>query len=239
MNEKLPLMVIGHRGCVGRAAENTLAAVKLAIEQGCRWVEVDVHLLGERLVVIHDERVDRTTDGVGCIGDLGLDRLRELDAGGGEKVPFIEEVLDVCEGKVGVNIELKGKGVAEAVVNMLEGRRWEDEVIVSSFDWEMLKRVREMHDSVPIAVLFSKAREWEGAIQQALSLGARWVNPSLRALDKGWVRYAQGEGLMVAVYTVRGTGDLRKVIDSEADACFVDDPKMVMEALWNGYDMDG
>jgi len=100
------MIIIGHRGASGHQPENTLAAFRAAEAMGCAWVELDVHLLEGTLLVIHDDQVDRTTSGSGTLSELGLKAVRELDAGRGERVPTLNEVLAELGGRVSVNIEL-------------------------------------------------------------------------------------------------------------------------------------
>ena len=106
------MQIIGHRGASGYAPENTLKAFELALTQGCEWLELDVHLLDSKLIVIHDEQLDRTTSGQGLINDHSLDAIRRLDAGDGEKVPYLDEVIEMVDGRATINIELKGPGTA-------------------------------------------------------------------------------------------------------------------------------
>jgi glycerophosphoryl diester phosphodiesterase len=103
--------VIGHRGAAGHAPENTLRSFHKAVELGADMVELDVHLCatGEP-VVIHDDTVDRTTDRSGRVRDLSLDELKALDAGDGERVPTLVEVIDEMSGRAALNVELKGLG---------------------------------------------------------------------------------------------------------------------------------
>ena len=107
--------IIGHRGVPGQAPENTLSGFELAISQGADLIEIDLHLSADgQLVVIHDDTVDRTTDGTGRVGDLSFDELRVLDAGSwmsrkyyGERIPTFSEVLDLSANRVGIVVELK------------------------------------------------------------------------------------------------------------------------------------
>src|SRR5215212_6994015 len=100
------MIVVGHRGAAALEPENTLRAFRRGIELGCDYLECDVHLTRDgRLAVIHDETVDRTTDGHGPVAGLTLDALRQLDAGLGERVPTLEEVLAEVRGRAGVLIE--------------------------------------------------------------------------------------------------------------------------------------
>ncbi|WP_372695342.1 glycerophosphodiester phosphodiesterase, partial [Immundisolibacter sp.] len=106
------MLRIAHRGASALAPENTLAAVRRAVEFGIPWVEVDVQACADGLVVIHDDTLERTTDGHGPVATQPLAALRRLDAGGGERIPLPQEVLDLCRGRCAVNLELKGPDVA-------------------------------------------------------------------------------------------------------------------------------
>ncbi|MYJ75784.1 MAG: glycerophosphodiester phosphodiesterase, partial [Gammaproteobacteria bacterium] len=140
------MLIIGHRGAAGLAPENTLAGFARAVELGVDGVELDVHLAGPEVVVIHDERVDRTTNGVGLVRDLTFAELRRLDAGDGQRVPTLKEVLDLVPEHMLVNIELKGVGTAEPVAAIVgdlalgakRGRL--PALLVSSFDHGELGR---------------------------------------------------------------------------------------------------
>ena len=230
VNEKLPFLVIGHRGCVGAEPENTLRSIRRAIELGCKMVEVDVYFIDGELVVHHDERVDRTSDGQGRLDSYSFESLRELDFGKGEIIPTLSEVLDVCLGRAEVNIELKGPRTAAPVVSLLLSRERVDKVILSSFDWEQLREVRQLSD-LAIAVLVRHARKFPAGLDLAESLDAQWINLSLGVLTSTRVVSAHDRGLKVASYTVKSIVDLNKVLAAGADGCFADDPEMVLDFL--------
>jgi glycerophosphoryl diester phosphodiesterase len=230
VNEKLPFLVIGHRGCVDGAPENTLMSVRRAIELGCKMVEVDVYVVDGVLVVHHDETIDRTSNGKGKLDGHTFESLRELEFGEGEVIPTLEEVLDLCLNRVEVNIELKGPGTAAPVVSMLQRRELIDRVIISSFEWQQLREVRDL-SGTSIAVLVRHSRRFLDALDIAGELGAGWVNLSIKILAPSRVEKAHECGLSVAVYTVKSVGDLEKVLCSGADACFADNPEMVIGFL--------
>ncbi len=112
---------IGHRGAMGYAPENTLKSFKKALELNINCVELDVHACksGE-LAVIHDDEVDRTTNGKGYIAEKDLNEVKILDAGEGEKIPLLSEVLDLIDKRIKINIELKAEGTAKPVYEMIE-----------------------------------------------------------------------------------------------------------------------
>ena len=112
-------LCIGHRGAMGHAPENTLLSVTKALDLGVKWIEIDVYFIDKELVVIHDDRLERTTDGIGYVQEQSLDYLRSLDAGKGEKIPLLREIFDLIDGRAGINIELKGVNTAEPVVKLI------------------------------------------------------------------------------------------------------------------------
>ncbi len=143
----LMTQLIGHRGAAALEPENTLRGFKKAIELGLDYVELDVRRCksGE-LVVIHDETVDRTTNGKGLVKGMALQQLQKLDAGKGESIPTLKEAMDLCEGKVGMILELKDAGI-EADVMELVGNNWNGSLIISSFFHERVKRTKELAET--------------------------------------------------------------------------------------------
>ena len=132
---------IGHRGAPGYEPENTLRSFEKAISMGVDMVELDVHKCksGE-LVVIHDKKVNRTTNKKGFVKNKNLQQLKTLDAGKKEKIPTLKEVLDFINKRVKINIELKGPKTTEAVLKLIEEyinkkKSKYSQFIISSFDW--------------------------------------------------------------------------------------------------------
>ena len=118
--ENKSFLKIGHRGACGYEPENTLRSFKKALDLGVDTIELDVHKTkDEATVVIHDEKVDKTTNGTGFVADKSLEEIKKLDAGKGEKIPTLEEVLDLVNRKAQVNIELKGEGTARPVADII------------------------------------------------------------------------------------------------------------------------
>ena len=125
---------IGHRGAAGHASENTLAAIQKGIVLGVDFVELDVRLTADGvLVILHDATVNRTTDGKGRVDRLFLRDIKKLNAGNGEHVPTLEEVLKIAAGKAGLMLELKAEGVAQQTVESVREARFKGPVIYASF----------------------------------------------------------------------------------------------------------
>ena len=182
------IYVVGHRGAAGVLPENTIKGFRYAIGLGVDWVECDVHLTrDDHLVVMHDEKVDRTTDGTGRIRDLDFAALRALDAGEGERVPTLGEVLDTVRGKVRLLCELKGSGVERAAAEAVAERTMEDEVVFTSFHLERIAEVRRQGDRYRVGAIFPDPSDDD--IAQAVDLGAsgvgvHYTNVCLRTVDR-------------------------------------------------------
>lgn len=199
-------MIIGHRGAAGLYPENTLAGFAGAVELGVDGVELDVRMAGPEVVVVHDERVDRTTNGTGMVSELGLAELRSLDAGDGQRIPTLAEVLDLVPRHVMVNIELKGSGTALPVAAVVGDRADVGQttdlpsLLVSSFDHDELRRFREACPGVPCAPLASR---WSDSLESvAGELDAWSVNLSQRAATEAHVQAVRSWGRRCLVFTV-------------------------------------
>lgn len=193
------LWVIGHRGAAGLAPENTLAGFAHAVRLGVDAVELDVHLSAdERLVVVHDERVDRTTDGSGKVANTTFAALRRLDAGTGERIPTLDEVLEAVPTRIAVNIELKGRGTAAPVARALAGCT--RPLLVSAFDHGELARFHGLCPAIPCAPLLGKWRR--GVLETAQTLDAWSVNLADRIADTATVDAVRESGCLCLVYTV-------------------------------------
>src|SRR5262249_54154022 len=149
-------VVIAHRGGRKWAPENTLIAFKKSMAAGADGIELDIHRCksGE-LVVIHDETIDRTTDGKGLVKDLTYDEIKKFSAGKwygkefeSERIPLLSEVLDTVDGKMIVNIEIKNTpieypGIEDDLIKLLKGYKYPDKIMISSFDHELIRRIHE------------------------------------------------------------------------------------------------
>ncbi len=240
--------VIAHRGFSGARPENTLAAVRAAIEVGADMVEVDVTLTADgQVVCIHDDTVNRTTNGKGPVTGIDLDELQRLDAGSwfsaqwaGERIPTMEEVLDLSKDRILVNIEIKSEvvtpeaegGIAEKVVQLINEKEMSDQVIVSSFEPLALQHVRTIDPGIVTASLFNKEihRGWafsdvvKGVDSRALNISQKRVTPAL--MDQ-----CGTSGIPVGVYTVNKKGNMRKMIGLGVQAIFTNHPDQLLEII--------
>lgn len=171
-------LIFGHRGACGYAPENTLEAFRLALQQGADGYELDVHMTKDgELVVIHDETVDRTTDGTGLIRDLTLKQIKALDASCGKeayrgaKVPTLREALELVQGtRYIVNVEIKTDEwfypeLEEKILALVKELGLEEQVIYSSFNHFTLQKIRALKPDAKTGMLFGDimVRPWEYA----------------------------------------------------------------------------
>ncbi len=151
------MRVIGHRGAMGHAPENTLLSIEKAMELGASWIEVDVQAADGRLIVFHDIRLERITNGTGYVSEQRFSYLRSLDAGAGQIIPTLDEVFERIGQRVGINIELKGPNTAAPVAEQI-GRQlsqgWDrDRILVSSFNHPELMTFKTICPNIDIGPL--------------------------------------------------------------------------------------
>ncbi len=223
------MLRIAHRGASAQAPENTLAAVRRAIELGASWLEVDVQACADGLVVIHDETLERTTNGHGPVAGQALTALRALDAGNGERIPLPQEVLDLCRGRCGVNLELKGPGVAPRLLPVLRDaltNRWPaGDLLASSFDWTQLVTLRAALPGLPLGVLTEQVSEQACAVARAMQ--ASVIGCALEHADAAAVTAAHGAGCRLWVFTVNAADAAARLAALGVDGVFTDRPQAV------------
>ncbi|OES45786.1 glycerophosphodiester phosphodiesterase [Domibacillus iocasae] len=234
---------VAHRGASGYAPENTMAAFDKAVDMKADYIEIDVQRSKDgELVIIHDTKVDRTTDGTGYVKDLTFEQLRSLDAGSfkgeqfaGEKIPTFDEILDRYHGKVGILIELKAPelypGIEESVAEELKERNLEhpqnEKIIIQSFNFDSMKKMDSLLPKVPIGVLTSsKAHTTEQALTD-FAVYADYFNPSYGIVTEDLVDQVHSLGMKISSWTVRSQVAADFLLDMDVDAIITDYPDYV------------
>ncbi|RLQ94040.1 glycerophosphodiester phosphodiesterase [Falsibacillus albus] len=212
-------MVFAHRGCSGTHPENTMAAIHAAIEADVDGIEIDVQKAKDgTLVVMHDEAVDRTTNGKGLIKDLTWDELNSLDAGGwfspkfkGEKVPAFDEVLEALKGtSIILNVEMKNDlidypDLEQDVYESLKRFGLEKQVVISSFNHRSLSRFSKMFPEVELAILSESPLQ--NPKESMASIGAAAIHCPLEAYREMLMK-EEGKGLHYRIYTMNSPTEL-------------------------------
>jgi glycerophosphoryl diester phosphodiesterase len=216
------VIIFGHRGAPGypRRAENTIASFKKAFQCGAAGVEFDVRRCGDgRIVVIHDETIDRTTNGRGRVAELTYDQLRRFDAGFGEPIPLLTDVLETFGNKGLLNIELKDVGLAEDVKTLVLERNLQRHVIVSCFDWQQLG---PLAPEIPLALLSSKLRN---LVPAAHELKATAIHPVKDIVTPALIQSAHEANLQINVWTINRPEEASAFRNLGVDAIFSDFPE--------------
>jgi glycerophosphoryl diester phosphodiesterase len=222
-------LVIAHRGASGQRPENTLPAYELAVEQGADMIEIDVHRTRDgALVVTHDEELEGL-GGKGEICDATLDEVRGLDAGGGERVPTLDEVLDRFGRRIPFNVEIKRgtraeyAGLEAAVLGAVERRGLLERTLFSSFYDPVLQRLRGLSPRARIGLLISR-RFPSGALERARALGAEALHPERPLVKAKLVDEAHAAGLAVHVFTVDDPAEMARLLGIGVDGIFTNHP---------------
>ncbi len=225
------LFTIGHRGAMGHETENTLASIQIALDLNVDMIEIDVFKIksGE-IVVFHDEKIDRLTNGSGDIESLDLEALKNLTVEGNHKIPLLSEVLDVINHKVPLNIELKGPDTSEGVIHIIntymENEGWAlDDFLISSFNWEELENMRRINKDIEIAVLTEDNPL--DAITMANDLNALAINPNYLSLTQENVSEIKSQGFKIFTWTVNDKEQISNMRELGVDGIFTNYPERV------------
>ncbi|MGB5171929.1 MAG: glycerophosphodiester phosphodiesterase family protein [Eudoraea sp.] len=223
------MLVIGHRGAMGHETENSLPSIQKAMNMEVDMIEIDVFKIASgEIVVFHDEKIDRLTDGKGSLETLNLQEVKALTLEGNHKIPLLNEVLDLIDHKVSLNIELKGADTAKEVnfiiSKYIQENGWSaEDFIISSFNWQELVIMRQLNPDISMAVLTEENPL--DAIPMAKKLNATAINPYYKTLKKESVGHIQKLGFKVFTYTVNRPKDIKKMRKFGVDGIFTNYPE--------------
>lgn len=241
------MWVIAHRGASGVAPENTMAAFRKALELGAGFIETDLQLSRDaRLVAMHDDTLERTTNGRGPVSSKTVEELRKLDAGSwfppsgqgaasfaGERIPTIEEILAFGrEHEIGLHLEIKPtgpSGAEHAIVGALHASNEVARSVVLSFSAGVLKRVRQLDPLVMTGFLFSD--RLSSPVSTAVDAGARQLLPRIDRVTRELVTEAHAHDLKVVAWTADSRAEMQKLIAAGVDGIITNYPDRLIELL--------
>ena len=243
-----PLWIIGHRGHPAKYPENTLAAFQGAVAAGVRMIELDVMLSRDRrLVVIHDENLERTTNGKGAVADHTLAELKRLDAGSwfdasfaGQQLPELGEVLDLVNGRAYTNIEIKSSAyephhppdaVEKQVVELLRQKQMLNTALVSSFNVNILEQVAAMK-ATPAIAFISEKPAGKNTVEMCTQLNVFSWHPDYKIVTPEQVEMMHSRGIKVFPWTVNELEVFNAMRDMKVEGVITNDP--MMTARWAG-----
>lgn len=229
LNSQESILNIGHRGAKGHVPENTIASIYKAIELGADGIEIDVFRCNSgEIVLFHDKKLDKLTNGTGNIESMNLDELKTLKILGSEyAIPTLREVLNSIDKDVFLNIELKGRNTAKGSFDLV--REYVDihkielkNILFSSFDWEELKDLRALSNEVKLALITGDDPLL--AIDSALQLKAVAINPNYKDLNEHNISKIIGKGLKIYTWTVNRKQDIEKLKALNVNGIITDFP---------------
>ncbi|MCD4688775.1 MAG: hypothetical protein K8R55_05510 [Desulfuromonadaceae bacterium] len=228
------IFIWAHRGASALAPENTLAAFRMAEAAGADGLELDVQLSGDGVpVVLHDETLDRTSDGQGPVAKIPLGELKRLDAGSwfstaftGETIPTLQEVLCWGGSRLRFNVEIKDSTAAQAVLDLSRCYQ-QASIVVSSFDHDLLCKLRCSAPLLPLAFLWEHT-DWVAAVERATACAAESFNPRYDGLSTELVAACHQRGLAVYPWTVDAVTALEYCMKLGVDGVFCNDPEQVL-----------
>lgn len=224
------VLTIGHRGAAGHAPENTLAAIRKGIALGVDFVEIDVRCTADGvLVALHDATVNRTTNGKGAVDRLSLQEVKALDAGNGESIPTVEEVLNVVAGKAGLMLELKIAGVVRRTVEAVQNAKFKEPILYASFLHQELGLIRSIASTASVMTLFGRLPP--EPLVRAMTYSPSHVGLRHDTVTRRLVEAFHNEDLLVYVYTVDKAADIRRAIAAGVDGIISNVPERVDSSL--------
>jgi glycerophosphoryl diester phosphodiesterase len=231
-------LIIAHRGASRAAPENTLAAMKKAMEFGADYAELDACQTKDgAIVLMHDEELERTTGQRGLIWEYTLSELREFEAGSwfneefrGEPIPTLQEVMHLVRGKMKLNIEIKvfghELGIAQKVVDVIRAENFESECMVTSFDREIIEEVKNLAPELMTGFIFDE--DYQGNV-----FDGNWdaLSCDRQILDEELIKKAKNNGMKLFIWTVNYPVEMKKLIDRKVDGLITDVPDVLKAIL--------
>ncbi len=234
--EKKDILVIGHKGANAIAPENTLMAFKKAIELKADMVEFDIYKTKDgEIVIIHDSDTLSITGVHGLIKDMTLEEIKKLDAGEGEKIPTLLELIKIAKEKVCLQIEIKTSGLLEKLIKIMKEENLVNTSIVSSFAFGELVKLKKLEPKIKLGVLLStdlvRVPQIKRKILKAADKKFYSIHPNYNIADKEIVDFAHKNNLKVNVWTVNDKDVMERLIELGVDGIITDDISMANELL--------
>jgi glycerophosphoryl diester phosphodiesterase len=235
------VLAIAHRGASGYAPENTFAAFRRAVAQGISFIETDLHLTRDaHFVAIHDETVERTTNGHGAIHEMTLAEVRRLDAGSwfgsefmGERIPTLEEILEFTKKHdVVFYLELKPSGFwggEHALISALRDTGEIPRCVVISFDAAILAALRKIEPTLMTGLLHDG--KVQDPFEKAVEIGARQLAVRGDLVTPNFIEKARKRDLQVVCWTVNSPAHMRMLASAGVDGIMSDYPDRLLLAL--------
>jgi len=232
------ILVIGHKGASIIAPENTLLAFRKAIQLKADYIEFDLHkTLDGEIVIIHDNDTYNITCKQGLIEELTLKEIQELDAGEGEKIPTITELINLTKGKINLQPEIKASGLINDLIQILTKNNLIKKTIISSFDITQLIKIKEIEPRLKIGYLIpselTRPRILNRYIQKAIRNEFYAIHPHFTAVSKEFVDNAHENNLKINAWTVNEEDEIIRLKALGVDGIITDNIDLVNKLVGN------
>ncbi len=225
------ILIFGHRGASNIAPENTMKAFKKAIELGANYVEFDVHLSkDEEIIIMHDGNTLRTTGRAGLIKNMTLKELKQLDAGDGEQIPTLDELITLARGKIGLQLEIKAPKMTNKIVDAIRNTGLIDSTIISAFNYSELLKIQEIEPEIKLAALVIGMRK-NKVIKTAIKNNFFAIHPFYKLINSNFIKIAHKYDIRVNAWTVNSVSAMRKLIEIEIDGLVTDHVELAKNVL--------
>jgi len=237
--KKQKVMVVAHRGASGYAPENTLSAMKKAIEMNAEMSELDVQETADgEIILLHDNTLKKTTGVEGNIWEMNYADLKGLDAGSwfseeykNEPIPTMQEVIDLVKGKMKINIELKANGhekmLAERTLRIVEANNFLDQVVFTSFKFAEADKIRELNPKAIVGYIFGRLPKDVDVFTADVDI----LSVNIRTVDAEFMKKAKANGKVVAVWTVNKPEDMKRMIGLGVDQIITNYPDILNKVI--------
>lgn len=228
------MQVFAHRGASAAHPENTLRAIRHALHAGVEGIEIDVQLAADEVLVFHDRWLHRTTNGKGRFRQQSLAHLRQLNAGDGETIPSLLEVLNLIHGQTTLNIELKHREVALPTLALVDFARDQlgfsaEQLLISSFNHQVLHQLHQLRPNLPLAMLTASLPV--DIVAYCRTLGVQALHIDIDSFEPEWLNEVKAQGLQVRIYTVDEPEDWLMLAELGVDGIFTNYPQEAMRLL--------
>jgi glycerophosphoryl diester phosphodiesterase len=238
------IIIIGHRGASNIAPENTLKAFQKAVELKADFIEFDVQKTKDgQLIICHDEDISRITGFAGKIERMTLKQLKEFDFGEGEKIPTLDEVVEITKGKIGLQIEVKSKNIGKKIVKILEKANLIESTIVSSFMFKELVKIQKLKPELQLASLipyegflvnnprWTKWKVVKKALDRASKHKIQYIHPHYLMVDENFVNYSHQKNLKINVWTIDVKPGMKYLVKHGVDGLITNDIETAKKVL--------
>jgi glycerophosphoryl diester phosphodiesterase len=242
LNDKTnKIFIIGHRGAYKYPPENSLKSFHKAIELGADFTEFDLHLSKDNeIVIMHDENTLRTTGFKGLIKNLTLEELKELDCGEGEKIPTLNELIEIAKGKIGFLCEIKAKGLEKRLVEILTANNLIESTIIDSFYIEELLRIKKLEPTFKLGLVVpideTHVPKWEKRkemIDNVINNKLSYILTRFNNIDQKFINYSHSNDIKVIAYPINTKILMKRFINMGVDGMIVNDILKAKKVLRN------